>query len=176
MANHSIDSLWHAVKNTTNKHCDVEIDIPSTLKLIEQNLDILSSEQRFDNITAKTLNISAEMFTYLYICTYLQKIKSDSSYSLQFFYNSWSTFFNDLFKTQVPDQIILTLSRLMKSNSYELKVGKTMAEKLFRKAEARFSLKYQNIQRMLPVKQNVSVKGVNDLKAEGIVLHFITYT
>ena len=72
------------------------------VKAVEQMLQIESSEQINDTLTREELRTAGEMFLYLNMCP--DKIKP------------WIGFYKDLFQTQSPDQIILTLNRLMKGS------------------------------------------------------------
>ena len=70
------------------------------VKAVEQMLQIEPSEQINDTLTREELRTAGEMFLYLNMCP--DEIKP------------WIVFYKDLFQTQSPDQIILTLNRLMK--------------------------------------------------------------
>ena len=72
----------------------------SQVKAVEQMLQIESSEQINDTLTREELRTAGEMFLYLNMCP--DEIKP------------WIVFYKDIFQTQSPDQIILTLNRLMK--------------------------------------------------------------
>ena len=72
------------------------------VKAVEQMLQIESSEQINDTLTREELRTAGEMFLYLNMCP--DEIKP------------WIVFYKDLFQTQSPDQIILTLNRLMKGS------------------------------------------------------------
>ena len=72
--------------------------ILSRVKAVEQILKIESSENLNDNLTNAELQTAAEMLLYLNMCP--DTIKP------------WLLFYKDLFQTQSPDQIILTLNRL----------------------------------------------------------------
>ena len=72
------------------------------VKAVEQMLQIESSEQINDTLTREELRTAGEMFLYLVSCP--DKTKP------------WIVFYKDLFQTQSPDQIILTLNRLMKGS------------------------------------------------------------
>ena len=59
----------------------------------------------------------------------------------------WSTFYNDLFKTETTDKIILTLNRIIKTTSQE---SKDAAANIFKRTSSVLSLKYTDIQSKLP--------------------------
>ena len=95
--------------------------IMSQVKAVEQMLQTESSEQINDGtLTNEELITAAEKFLYLIMCP--DPIKQ------------WIAFYRDLFQTQSPDQIILTLNRLMKgprtqTNKYFHKI----VEELFKR-------------------------------------------
>ena len=70
----------------------------SKVMAVEHMLQIQSSDQINETLTNEELQIAAEMFLYLTVCP--DTIKP------------WIVFYRDLFQTQSPDQIILTLNRL----------------------------------------------------------------
>ena len=121
------------------------------VEIVENHLGLkLTREQQFqfDNMTLSELKDAAEMYIYLISCPFHKN---------QWF-KSWAVFFRDLFATQFPDQIILTLNRLMKTSSSDEKV---LVEKLFQKSVKLLSLKFGEIQRLLPTQNYESPKGVN---------------
>ena len=99
------------------------------VKVVEEKLGIKPSDQRFINSTptADQLKTGAEMFIYLNICP--GKLDADSTIDLEHWFKSWFLFYTDLFMNQSPDNIILTLNRLMKSNTQRYKSGMVIAEK-----------------------------------------------
>lgn len=118
------------------------IDTRSQVFALEQHLGVRSTEIRYENITNDLLENSASIFIYLNACPVM-----DTVY-LKWF-QTWITFYTDLFKTHSPDQIVLTLNRMMKSDS-PLKDGILRAEKLFQRTASVMSLKYEEIQSILP--------------------------
>ena len=87
------------------------------VKAVEQMLQIESSEQINDTLTREELRTAGEMFLYLNMCP--DEIKP------------WIVFYKDLFQTQSPDQIILTLNRLIKgSRTHTNEHFKELAEML----------------------------------------------
>ena len=114
---------------------------------VEKLLKTKSSEHQFENMTINDYKNAAEMFIYLNICP-------------NTWFKAWFFFYNDLFKTQTIDQILLTLNRMMKINVYnsQAKVDKRIAEKLFRRATSLLPLWYQDIQRLFPI-NNGTVNG-----------------
>ena len=122
---------------------------------VEKYLNIKSPSSIINNIPKKYLETAAEIFLYLNSCPF-------STISKQW-YKSWFIFFNDLFKTQQPDKIILTLNRLMKSNTEKNRHVKLMASKLMEKATILMELKNEELRRMLPGgTRNASVFGDHD--------------
>ena len=88
------------------------------VKAVEQILKIESSENLNDNLTNAELQTAAEMLLYLNMCP--DTIKP------------WLLFYKDLFQSQSPDQIILTLNRLIKTSSKTEHFGK-IAETLYKR-------------------------------------------
>ena len=90
----------------------------SQVKAVEQMLKIESSEHINDTLTKKELKTAGEMFIYLIMCP--DEIKP------------WLLFYKDLFQFQSPDQIILTLNRLMKGpRTHTNEIYKKLAEIFF---------------------------------------------
>ena len=92
--------------------------VGSQVAAVEHQLEFQSSEVRYDNITTDDLEVAAKIFIYLKNCP-----GDDDSRK---WFQSWSNFYKDLFKTQTADQIILTLNRMMKTQD-----GRVMSEKVF---------------------------------------------
>ena len=78
-----------------------DVDVLSQVKAVEKMLEIESSAQIIDtNVTNEILKTAGDMFLYLIMCP--DDIKA------------WLLFYKDLLQTQSPDQILLTINRLMK--------------------------------------------------------------
>ena len=84
-------------------------ELLSHVRAVEQMMNIESSEQINETLTDEALQTAAEMFIYLSTCP-----KHDMKWFL-----SWSSFYTDLFRTQPADQIILTLNRMMKTETLQ---------------------------------------------------------
>ena len=157
----SVNDIWiivRKIKAQTPLECQwccmddgLYSDKKIQLDKLEDAMGIVSSEIRFENITEDALKNAAEMFLYLNTCP--------TSNAWKKWFSSWSTFFNDLFDTKSPDIILLTLNRMMKLNDnphYKNEIG--ILKKIFKRTTTLFSLKYEDIQRMLPgVSTNVSI-------------------
>ena len=122
-----------------------ESDRIAPIASVEQKLGIQSSEQRFQNVTREDLDTAANIFVYLIMCP-------GTLFDEQWF-KSWNNFYNDLYLTQSPDGIILTRNRMQKSiiKNYD----KNWGQKLFDHALNKFSLKYEEIQKILPPYRNL---------------------
>ena len=105
----NIQSVAKTVKSgaSVDLSCDIVYntmlsfdDMLSQVKAVEQMLKIESSEQINDTLTKEELKTAAEMFLYLNTCPTAIK--------------PWIVFYKDLFQTQSPDQIILSLNRVTK--------------------------------------------------------------
>ena len=83
---------------------------------VENQLNVVPTHIRFQNMTIEDLKNAAEMFMYLNTC--IGSLKP------------WFVFYKDLFKNKSPDLIILTLNRIMKGRSMEKGYFKIMAMKL----------------------------------------------
>ena len=75
----------------------------SQVKAVEQMLHFESSEQINATFTKEDLQTAAELFLYLDMCPDTMK--------------PWILFYKDTFLNQSPDQIILSLNRLIKGKS-----------------------------------------------------------
>ena len=128
---------------------------------IELLLRINSSDVQFKNMTYSELNTAAEMFTYLKTCPH--------TVSLREWFITWANFHNDRFETQSADQVLLTLNRMMKNNSPKNKDGKIRAEKLFNRATTLLRMNYDDIQSMIPEKQERVQMGENHFTGTGKV-------
>ena len=128
------------------------LDSKSLRNIAEEQLGVHSTEQRLKNMTRGDINTAAKMYTYLHTCPYDPPLRQWLKY--------WIIFYNDLFKTQNPNKIILTLNRMMKMNTPQLKDDRIRAEKLFKRVIKLFPLKFEEIQSMLPGDlSNTSYKG-----------------
>ena len=133
---------------------DDDVMLAQVMK-VEKALNIESSSSIINNIPKKYLETAAEIFLYLNSCPFTAISKR--------WYKSWFIFYNDLFKTQQPNKIILTLNRLMKSNTEKNRHVKLMASKLMEKATILMELKNEELRRMLPGGTwNASVFGDHD--------------
>ena len=102
----SIQSVVKTVKSgaALDLNCDGSMlstdNIVSQVKSVEQILQVESPEQINETLTFEELKTTAKMFLYLITCPTTIK--------------PWIVFYKDLFQTQSPSQIILSLNRLMK--------------------------------------------------------------
>ena len=149
----SHDDVWRIIKNVKselfNESCNMmfgvysDSSIASLISTIESQLNInfgnLDHYTRRSTMTKECLTEAAKMFTYLNIC-------ADEA---------WLTFYNDLFQTQSPDKIILTLNRIMTRSNIIISEGvntatgiylKKIVQNLLKRTETFLSLKYREIQ------------------------------
>ena len=131
-------------ENSLDTSCDAskitmltDESIVSHVKAVEQKLEIESSEQIDETMTNDNLKAAAEMFIYLISCPYSSWFKS------------WSSFYKDLFLSKPPDQIILTLNRMMKSETPQENNDKLRSEKLLQRITSQLSLKFDEIRSLL---------------------------
>ena len=73
----------------------------SQVKAVEQKLQIVSSELINETLSKEELKTAGELFLYLIMCPETDRIRP------------WLVFYKELFQTQSPDHIILTLNRVM---------------------------------------------------------------
>ena len=128
---------------------------------VEKQLQISSLETRYANISKQDLKSAAEMYIYLNTC-------ASGTDGFDLWFKPWFSFYNNLFKTQSAEQIILVLSRMIKTKSFHNKDGKVRAKKLFKRAASLLSLRYRKIQNFLPQRQdrNEFDKGNQELSSE----------
>ena len=151
----NLDEIWNVLKKLKIETppdygvCDKRnffdewyLDSKSLRNIAEEQLGVHSTEQRLKNMTRGDINTAAKMYMYLHACPYDPPLRQWLKY--------WIIFYNDLFKTQNPNKIILTLNRMMKMNTPQLKDDRIRAEKLFKRVVKLFPLKFEEIQSMLP--------------------------
>ena len=153
---------------------------------VEQELGIVvvddySSGLPHEDVPMKNIIGAAEMFIYLNTCPgrFDKVINSFGSGSFgsrsaeenvnEKWFKAWFTFYKDLFKSQSPNKIILTLNRMIKNKSPEAKNDRIRNQKLFEKVSSVLNLEYPNIHKTLPgVKTNISqVENQQILKISG---------
>ena len=177
MTNASVVKVWDVVRRVKSNpsllenSCGIRTGVYSSdqnvLSLalaVGYQLEAELSYDIFENISSENLETAAEMFFYLYACP------TD-------FINKFMVFYDDLFRTQTPYQMILTLNRMIRIKSTGNNVGKAWNEKLFKKAASLFDMKYEDIQSLLPRNQsfiNEHVESQNILSAKGM-FHFFAF-
>ena len=122
------------------------------VSLVEQHLKMQSSDVTLETMTGNALQTAAEMFIYLNTCPNILK--------------PWYVFYTDLIKYQSPDQIALTLNRLMKvSPTSENKHLVNIAKDLFMKVTEVLSFKLKEVKKITKGSGNSSfAKDLSDLK------------
>ena len=172
MTNTSNDKVWDVVRRVKSNpsllenSCGIrrtgvyssEYNVLTLALAVGYQLESELSYDIFENITSEDFETAAEMFIYLYTCP-------------TEFINKLMVFYDDLFRTQTPYQIILTLNRMIRIKSAGINVGEAWNEKLFKKATSFFSMKYEEIQNILPRNNsfiNEHDKGQNSLSAKGM--------
>ena len=149
----SVSQIWNVLKSTKSKlslfekTCHIadgsyeDLNVKqSLLATVESKLKIQSSDKRLDNMNIDLLHRAAEMFVYLYTCP--SNTFSDT-------YKPWFILFKDIFQTQPPDKILLTINRMIKSidaepsqyiSSTDYKRMKTSTKNLLNKTILLFGL------------------------------------
>ena len=157
----NIQSVVKAVKSgaSLDLSCDMSCvtmlsddSMLSQVKAVEQMLQLESSDHINDTLTNKELKTAAEMFFYLIMCPNTIK--------------PWILFYKDLFQTQSPYQIILSLNRVMKGpRTPTNEFFKTLARTLFKR-----------ILNRLPGREAEITASIADTKApqkfEGTMHHY----
>ena len=155
------NTIWAAIKRVRqdivfSKTCPQERDpfyeekdVFANVETVENVLKIESSDHNFENMTYSSLKVAAEMFLYLNTCPS--------------HFKPWFLFYKNLFKNKTPDEIILTLNRILKATKgpkkSQFKVVAEIAQKLFKRSEDLLSLNYKKIQSF--IKGNSSWDGGN---------------
>ena len=89
-----------------------------TLNGLETRLKAKIPTGTISNITHKELNIAALEFLYLFSCSEMSR--------------AWTLFYQDLFERKAPDQILLTLNRILKGRRTLIKNDmENIAENIF---------------------------------------------
>ena len=122
----------------------------SQLDALEKRLEIKSTDQQMENMTNKDLENASKMFIYMNSCP-----TPRSNQGLLWFKN-WFSFYKNLFQSLPADQIILTLNRMLKASTLENMDGQVRAEKLLKRARSLLSLKFTDIQEILPGRENMN--------------------
>ena len=172
MSNFDVKNIWKIVKSIKSElSFDIECRLgPEHLlyddkvpqeNLLLDHLGIKSTELRFERIGEENLRTAAEIFIYLNTCP--ESLKS------------WFLFYQDLFYNQSPNQIILTLNRMMKSKrTSETENFLNIAETVFKEASTLLSLKYEEIQSLNPGTRKINLKK-NHEKIEFLETGFIQF-
>ena len=118
----------------------INIDaIKSVVNSFQEKLQINICEASYcnypnGNLSNANLSIPSEMFLFLVSC----------SKDL----NPWFKFYENIFENQPPDQMVLTLNKILKSTKEKEKDLHDIAVKIFKKLDEQFSLKYKTIQNL----------------------------
>ena len=178
--NLSKDNFWSLIKNNrvvaydnTFKWCHYDglfksdDDKLDQVMGVEKELQTESSELRYENMTSEDLKTAAEMFIYLNLCPLdnndINFHLTTAQIARKLWFKSWSFFYVDLFLSQSADHIILTLNRMMKTETSQDKDDIIRAEKMLQRTSDLLSLNYEQIQSMMPGQKvrNGSVKNKN---------------
>ena len=165
MENVDIGSIWIAIKRTKS---DITADqlcisnsyhaavITDNVESVQQYLHVKSSDDVSEQMTNETLKIAAKMFWYLNSCTKESK--------------PWVQFYTNLFQNSPPDQIVLSLNRILKKGNK--KFG-AIAMTLFQNLTSVLNLNYPEIQSFINGKKNSSLKTGKYVKR--IFRHLLCY-
>ena len=157
------ERIWAAVREINTQMCGDFKKLPLVMA-VEEKLQVKSTDMRFNNITDADLNTAAQMI--IYMCTTCTENSNPE----------WVRFYFNLFKTQSPNEIILTLNRLQvilsSVNNYITRFGVFETNlKLFNRTKAILGLKHKQIRGLIPRKPyNFDVQhntSINNLRAKG---------
>ena len=152
-----MENIWKLVKNIKSKlsfekgctydglyYCyEYENEIrPQVDELQKALLTVNASDIRYQNVSRETLKTASEMFLYINSCSMSMK--------------PWFLFYKDLFQNHSPDQIMLTLNRIMKSNRNKKLMSIT--KKLFKKLNSLLSLKYLDIENVIKGNEEANLR------------------
>ena len=101
-------------------------------------------------MTNKDLENATKMFIYMNSCP------ASSSDKGRLRLKNWISFYNNLFQTLPADVIILTLNRMMKASTSQNVDGQVRAKKLLKRMTSLLSLKFTDIQDILPGRENMN--------------------
>ena len=126
-------------KTLSTKTCTenlIESDrILKVIDYMENRLNVTIPKETNANIKEEELNIAASEFLYLFSC-------SDMS-------RAWILFYKNLFKNKAPDEILLTLNRILKGkNGIHKNDMMTIAKRLFKRYSAMIHTHYEHIQNL----------------------------
>ena len=144
------ETIWNLVRKMKvaflSKSCKsntgfINIDaIKSVVNSFQEQLQINTCEADNNcnyinaNLTNVNLSKPAEMFLYLVSC----------SIDL----NPWYKFYENIFEAQPPDQMVLTLNKILKSTKEKAKDLYDIAAKIFQNLDEVLVLKYKTIQNL----------------------------
>ena len=130
------ENIWPTLKKfklmltfkDCNSHMYTKDQVEANIAALEDMFQVKSTDVTFANITEETLNTAAKMFIYLNTCSEDLKL--------------WVSFFKDLFQNKPPDQIVLTLNRILKYPNTPI------SKKMFQRITTLFSLQYKSIRNL----------------------------
>ena len=150
-----MDYVWKVVRKiklgvSFGKTCSSDAlykDIDSNIDEVERILEVTASDERFGNVTDSSLKTAADMFLYLNSCN--ENLRP------------WFIFYTDLIRNKSPNEIILTLNRILKNrNNFAEKDLIDIARKLFDKLSSTFTMQFQDIQSYTSCTGNDSLNGL----------------
>ena len=159
--------VWTYLKNMQSKVNPNETkDCPggfsSELLDIEEltkKLNVKAKTGRLKSISRETLETAAQMYIYVRLCQHSMK--------------SWALFYMDLLQNKSPDEIMLTLNRILNADlkNDQNKALLEIASDLLKQITSLLQLKYGEIQDLSKGRTNSSLKnGKNDGKKVNCIL------
>lgn len=148
--------LWNIIKkikipfSTTscNQGMISDKDIESQVGILGQLYNC--SEKSFVSMRDENLKTASEMFIYLVSCCELSR--------------PWFLFYEDLFKNQPPNQIILTINRLLKKSKLSNEKSlENITSQLWQKIVKKISLKFEQIQGLIKGSNKTLIQESSDI-------------
>ena len=146
LSEENIENIFNTVRKIRMAFLDVECafdyletsynsdPVESQIIALEQELKVQSHTKIYKTMESKDLENAAEVFLYLKACPVHLK--------------PWILFYEELFETKSPEEILLTLNRISKGSyaaTPESNFSSNMAKKLLRKARTLFSLQSKEL-------------------------------
>ena len=112
---------------------------------VEEKLEIKTSTKILKDISPDTLKTAADMFLYLYSCPH---VTDSYDYSISWF-NQWLRFYEVLFKTTKPENIILAFNKMLNMKQNQRGSAQGRVSDIWKSTETFLSLKFEQIQSLL---------------------------
>ena len=126
-------------------------DMESNVRKVEEQLNVNSVENIYQNMTGSKLEEGFKMFLYLNMCSEVSR--------------SWLRYYTDLLKNHSPNKILLALNRHLKAsgrNTLQDKGLRKITKNLLERIYTELSLRFKEIQKMTKgFESSVSIAPLN---------------